>query len=73
MQEVRQVPHCMERAIGDRPSVVQDLRRSTRGFDCTLCDRELHLDGGQGLPDFVVQLARHDAPLFFLGSNQLRR
>ena len=73
MQQVRQVAHGVQRAVGDRPRVLRAACGATAGgFDRALRDGELDLDRREHLADFVVQLARDAAPLLFLRGDQLR-
>ena len=73
MQQVRQIAHGVQRAVGDRARVLQRVDVDAGRLDRALRDGELDLDRRQHLADFVVQLARDAAPLLFLRGHQLRR
>jgi hypothetical protein len=73
MQQVRKIADGRQRAIGNRPRVVEQGLGQTGRLDTSLRQRELDLDRQEHLPDLVVQLARDSAPLLFLRAHQLRR
>ena len=65
MQEVRQIPHLLEIAVGNRTRRLQNVCRPRYRFDGALRTGELDFSGRQRLADFVVQLAG-DVPAFLL-------
>ena len=72
VQQVRQIAHGVQRAVGDRSARPRARRRAPPArLDRALRDGELDLDRRQDLADFVVQLARDAAALFFLRGEQL--
>ena len=71
MQEPREIADGVERPLGDLARVVQRVAADAGRLDGSLRDGEFHLDRRQHLTDFVVQLARDAAPLFFLCGKEL--
>ena len=70
MQQLRQVAHVLQRRFRDRAPLVERPARARVGLDAAHRHAHLHLDGGQRLPDRVVELAREAAPLLFLRGDQ---
>ena len=58
MQQLRQVAHALQRGLGDRRSPLPARRWRARAILGPQRDADVHLDRGQRLPHFVVQLAR---------------
>ena len=73
MEELRKVPHRLDRVIGRRPRLGQRMR-GCAGHLAAALDRALvELDGHQRLADLVVEITPDRPPLVFLRVHELRR
>jgi hypothetical protein len=72
VQQVREIAHRRQSAIGNRSGVVEQARRTADRVDRALGDGQFDLDGREDLTDLVVQFPRDRASLFLLRANQLR-
>ena len=73
MEQVRQIAHRVQHAVGDGAGVVEGIGRTAGAVDGALSHGELDFDRRQRLTDFVVQLAGDGPSLLFLRVEQLRR